>query len=128
MVSSRTIALAFGVTFIVVAVLGFFPNSLVSPHGLFAVNLAHNLVHLATGLAFVAGAVVFIGREDRVTKVIGLLYLLVAVLGFFTRGDMLLGVVHINQADRWLHLGLAIVILAAGYLLGPEDKDRTAEV
>jgi hypothetical protein len=30
---------------------------------------------------------------------------------------MLLGLVHINQADRWLHLGLAVVILATGLTL-----------
>ncbi len=26
------------------------------------------------------------------------------------------GMVHFNGADRWLHLGLAIVILGAGFL------------
>jgi hypothetical protein len=119
MFNSRTIALALGIIFIAVAVLGFIPNPLVSPHGLFAVNLAHNLVHLVTGLGFIAGVVVFRGREDRVIKVIGAVYSLVAILGFFTSGDMLLGVIHINQADRWLHLGLAIAILAAGYLFRP---------
>jgi hypothetical protein len=30
---------------------------------------------------------------------------------------MLLGLVHINEADRWLHLGLAVVILAARFSL-----------
>ena len=126
MFNSRNIALVFGVTFVAVAVLGFIPNPLVSPHGLFAVNLAHNLVHLVTGLAFIAGALVFPGREDRIIKVIGALYSLVAVLGFATSGDMLLGVIHINSADRWLHLGLAVAILGAGFLFKPA-QDRFAQ-
>lgn len=126
MLNSRNIALALGITFIAVAALGFVPNPLVSPHGLFAVNLAHNLVHLVTGLGFIAGALIFTGREDRVIKVIGALYALVAILGFFTSGDMLLGVIHINRADRWLHLGLAIAILTAGYLFHPA-QDRIAD-
>jgi len=25
-------------------------------------------------------------------------------------------IIHINETDRWLHLGLAIVLLAAGFL------------
>jgi hypothetical protein len=45
----------------------------------------------------------------------GLAYLGVAILGFLTPGDTLLGFIHINQADRWLHLGLAIMILAVGF-------------
>ncbi|MDF1693334.1 MAG: DUF4383 domain-containing protein [Zhongshania sp.] len=125
MFNSRNVALALGFTFIAVTVLGFIPNPLVSPHGLFAVNLAHNLVHLITGLGFIVSALVFAGREDRVIKVIGGLYFLVAIIGFFTRGDMLLGIIHINQADRWLHLGLAVAILFAGYLFRPET-DRVA--
>ena len=123
MLNSRTVALALGIIFIAVAVLGFIPNPLVSPQGLFAVNLAHNLVHLVTGLAFIVGVLVFAGSEDRVIKVIGGLYFLVAIIGFFTRGNMLLGIIHINQADRWLHLGLAVAILFAGYLFHP-TKDR----
>lgn len=116
---SRNIALAFGYTFIVVAALGFIPNPLVSPHGVFAVNLAHNFVHLLTGAAFVAGAYAFRGKERSAILVLGTMYFAVAILGFFTKSDMLLGVIHINEADRWLHLGLALVILASGLIFKP---------
>lgn len=126
MFNSRNVALALGGTFIAVTVVGFIPNPLVSAHGLFAVNLAHNLVHLVTGLGFVVGALVFADREDRVIKVIGGLYVLVAIIGFFTSGDMLLGIIHINQADRWLHLGLAVAITACGYIFRPTTSGRVA--
>lgn len=82
-------------------------------------NLAHNLVHLLTGMAFIAGVYTFRGKEQSVILVLGALYFAVAILGFFTKGDMLLGIVHINEADRWLHLGLAIVILASGAIFKP---------
>ena len=36
---------------------------------------------------------------------------------------MLLGMVHINEADRWLHLGLAIAILASGFV-SSDNKPR----
>lgn len=127
MLSSRTVGLALGVTFILACVMGFIPNPLVSPDGLFAVNVAHNMVHLVTGLAFIGGTLVYSGREDLVIKVIGTLYSLVAILGFLTEGDMLLGFVHINQADRWLHLGLAIAILACGFMFKPVKGHRITE-
>jgi len=35
-------------------------------------------------------------------------------------GDMLLGIIHVNNADKWLHVVLAVVILAAGFMLPDE--------
>ncbi len=37
----------------------------------------------------------------------------------------MLGIVHINEADRWLHLGFAIAILGAGYLPGNKPRVTT---
>jgi hypothetical protein len=38
---------------------------------------------------------------------------------------MLLGFIAMNDADKWLHVVLAVVILAAGFLL-PEDDEAVA--
>lgn len=107
----------FGVTFVLAGLLGFVPNPLVAPHGLFAVNLAHNLVHILTGAVFLAAAVRYPASADAFIKAVGIGYVVVTIAGFLTSGTMLLGLVHINEADRWLHLGLAGVILAAGFTL-----------
>lgn len=122
MINIRNIAFAFGGTFILVAGLGFIPNPLVSPNGLFAVNAMHNIVHLLTGMSFIAGTLMWPHQVNRVVQVIGAAYFAVAILGFFTSGNMLLGIVHINEADRWLHLGLAIAILGAGFLFKPAEE------
>lgn len=115
--NTRNASYLMGVVFVAAGLLGFVPNPLVAPEGLFAVNAAHNAVHLLTGTLFLLAPVYCAGREGRAITVIGIAYAAVAGLGFVTRGDMLLGLVHINQADRWLHAGLALVILAAGLLL-----------
>lgn len=107
----------FGITFVLAGLLGFVPNPLVAPNGLFAVNLAHNMVHVLTGVVFLAAAMRYPGKADIFIKAVGAGYVVVTVAGFLTSGTMLLGLVHINAADRWLHLGLAVVILAAGYTL-----------
>ena len=116
----------FGITFVLVGLIGFVPNPLVSPDGIFAVNAAHNLVHVLTGGVFILGALKFADRGSVIIKAVGFAYIAVAVLGFFVRdGGMLLGLVHINHADKWLHLGLAAVITAAGFAV-PDRKPSPA--
>ena len=113
MLSSKNITIAFGSVFVLVGVLGFIPNPIVSSEGIFEVNAMHNLVHLLTGAAFLFGGLVLEGKEALTLKVVTGAYLGVAVLGFLTSGNTLLGLVHINEADRWLHLGLAVAMLGA---------------
>ena len=122
----RNVCLALGWTFVAVGILGFIPNPLVYSDGFFVVNGLHNFVHLATGAAFIFGAVLFEGKEASVVTSIGVAYLAVAGLGFVTSGNMLLGLIHINEADRWLHLGLAFAILLPGILLRPTQRSSHA--
>jgi hypothetical protein len=117
--NAKTAAMLIGVVFLVVGILGFFPNPLISPTGLFAVNTAHNFVHLASGLVLLAGAYTGLG-SSLALKIVGLAYAAVAVLGLVSSGNMLLGVILVNHADHWLHVGLSAVILAAGFLLDDE--------
>ena len=114
--SAKTAATVIGIVFILVGILGFIPNPLVSPTGLFAVNTAHNLVHLVSGAVLLAGAYTALGASLAL-KIIGVIYGAVAVLGLIVGPGMLLGIVHINVLDNWLHVVLAVVILAAGFLL-----------
>jgi hypothetical protein len=113
----KKIAIAFGIVFIIVGILGFV--SAVTPNGrllgYFEVNAAHNLVHLATGvIAVIVGFV-----SEKVARlffqIFGVIYALVALLGFFTGNQPLLGIVAINAADNWLHVLIAIVALYLGF-------------
>ena len=126
MVNSKNLTIIFGSAFILIGLLGFTPNPLVSANGLFEVNAMHNLVHLLTGAAFLFGGVVLHGKEDITLKAVTAAYFGVAILGFMTSGNTLLGLVHINEADRWLHLGLAIAMLTAA-LAVPRPKPQLAE-
>lgn len=123
MISAKPLANVFGAMFIVVGILGFIPNPIVSPSGIFIVNAMHNMVHLLTGFAFLFGSNV--GYPRNTTFGIGVYYVLVAILGFFTKGNMLLGIIHINAADRWLHVALALFILAAGLIMARDPQKAT---
>ena len=124
MADTRTACIVLGVVFIVVGLLGFIPNPLVSADGLFAVNGAHNLVHLLSGLALLVGALA-LNQPKTTLWVVGIVYGLVALLGLFS-GDMLLGFIHINTADRLLHIALTIVLLGAAWSLPEKALPSTA--
>jgi hypothetical protein len=119
--TAKTAALVIGIVFIAVGILGFIPNPLVSPTGLFAVDTMHNLVHLISGIVLLAGVYGF--GASLALKIVGIVYAIVAILGFFMVGEdgMMLGLIMVNEADKWLHVALAIVILIAGFAL-PDDK------
>ena len=124
-ITSKNVSHAFGLAFLAAGVLGFVPNPLVSPDGLFEVNAMHNLVHILTAGVFIVSALVS-EKAARVTlQSVGVAYIGVTILGFLIKGHLLLGLVHINEADKWLHAGLALVILAAGFGL-PKLQARQA--
>jgi hypothetical protein len=115
-----TLAWAFAAAFLGAAVTGFVPNPLVGRHGLFVTNTAHNLVHLATAVAFVVVALRGETASIRFMQAFGVVYLLTGAIGFVTLGSQaeghLLHLVHINRLDNYLHVGLGIVIASAGWV------------
>jgi hypothetical protein len=115
---AKTLALVFGIVFILVGVLGFVPNPLVGMGALFDTNLAHNLVHLVFGIILVGCALRMPSQSALWLKILGVVYLLIAVLGFVMvpNGGSLLGIVETNMADHLLHVVLGVVLLVAGFV------------
>jgi hypothetical protein len=114
--NARNAAILFGVVFLLVGILGYVPNPIVGPTGIFATNALHNVIHLVSGIALLAGAYTSIGAS-MMLKIVGVVYGLVAICGFFLVMDGMMMGVMINEADKWLHVALAGAILAAGFLL-----------
>jgi hypothetical protein len=119
--TAKTAAIIIGIVFLVIGVLGFIPNPLVSSDGIFAVNTVHNIVHLVSGAVVLWGAYGFGAALGL--QIVGIVYAVIAILGFFMVGEdeMLLGLIHVNEADKWLHVVLAVVILVAGFGLPDEE-------
>lgn len=114
---AKTLAYLFAVVFLLVGILGFVPAC--APNemllGIFHVNAAHNVVHLLSGAVALWGAMTSVGAAKLYFKIFGVVYGLVAVLGFFVGDGMLLGLISNNVADTWLHVAIAIVSLAIGF-------------
>jgi len=117
-------AILFGIVFLVVGILGFVPA--VTPPmadgsggmllNIFHVNTAHNFIHLASGVVFLLCGLAGPGPSRMFFKIFGLVYALVAVLGFAKGDGMLLGMVANNMADVWLHVVLALAMLYLGFV------------
>lgn len=105
---AKKLSKIFGVVFVIVAALGFAMKGNI--FGIFQTGPVHDVVHLVSGIALFALAGV------AALRVFGVVYLAVAALGFAMGPGLLLGVLHVNAADNWLHLVLGVVILAASML------------
>lgn len=109
---ARTLSYVFGAIFVVVGLLGFVMNPVL---GIFAANTSHSLVHLIGGLVLLAVALWAPASSSLALKVFGVIYAIVAVLGFFMAGDIL-GIIDNSTADNLLHVVLALVFLWGGFM------------
>lgn len=119
----KKMANVFGWVLLTIGVLGFVPGITTNGHllGIFDVNTLHNLVHLISGLAALYLASKGEAQAQLFFKVFGVVYGLVAVLGFFGGDAPVLGLISNNTADTWLHVVIAVVALWLGF--GPKKSE-----
>ena len=124
----KRISVIFGVVFVAVGVLGWIPA--LAPGGkllgLFDVNAAHNLVHLATGvIAIVCGA-----ASEKASRlffqIFGVIYAVAAALGFFYGDQPLFGIVSNNRANSVLHVVRAVIALYLGFVMKSTEAPATS--
>jgi hypothetical protein len=131
---ARTVALVLGVVYVLVGILGFIPgitsqggdfgdmqSATGAILGIFPVNVLHNIVHLAIGAALLYGSTAT-ALAIVVSRVIGVVYLLVGVIGFVSPDTF--GLMPIGGADILLHLATAAVLLYIGFM-APAAEART---
>ncbi|MFE0019887.1 DUF4383 domain-containing protein [Amycolatopsis sp. NPDC059021] len=117
--------------FLVVGVLGFVPGvttdydtmSFAGHHshamllGVFAVSVLHNIVHLVFGAAGLSLARSAPGARGFLIGG-GIVYLLLWLYGLVIDHHSAANFVPVNTADDWLHLGLAVLMIALGLAFG----------
>lgn len=124
--NADTLAKIFGAIFIVVGILGFIPNPLVSYRGLFEVNTLHNLVHIVSGGILLASP--YYNAPAITLRVFGVIYAVVTILGFISLDSLSSMGVAINHPDNWLHLIVTIALLWAGFAMPAEENVTTAHM
>lgn len=131
----QTVALAFGVIYVVVGILGFI-GPLIGNSGSFItisqdrhtllgiadINLLHNIVHLVIGVAGLAAAST-VTNARMYCQVFGVVLMLVGVIGIFASN--LFGVLPLGGLDIAIHL-LSGAVLAYFGFAAPVEARATA--
>ena len=119
----RRFAALVGLVLLLLGIIGF-----INPHtfGWFHLDTTHNVIHVAVGLLGLLAASGE-GYAFRFSQATGLLFMLMAVLGFFTKD--LFGLMHVGLTDNVLHFILGAIALYFGFVLtGEEQPVRSARV
>ena len=120
--NTKTAAIIIGLAFIAVGLLGFVSNPIVgsSADAIFHTDKVHNIVHIVSGALFLLVALAAPASASAFLKIFGIVYLGLGIYGMVTMGSSdskeLLGFLHVNKADNYLHIGLGLVIFLAGFV------------
>lgn len=117
----RFFAILFGIVFIFIGVLGFLPTYMSEDllFGYLNASFMHNVVFIVTGVFAIMSA-----TRTHLAKlffrVFGLIYLVIAIWGFWTGGDLY--IMHVKLADNILHLLIGLAALLVGFGTGNQDQ------
>ena len=129
----QNVAKLVGVVFLLVGIAGFIPGITTNLYdgldfagdgseaellGIFQVSVLHNIVHALFGVGIFMAATPEGARTFLIGS--GAIYVVLFLLGIIGGADW----VPINDADNWLHLGLAVGLLGLGFGL-TRDRDHT---
>ncbi|MBJ6361449.1 DUF4383 domain-containing protein [Paenibacillus sp. MAHUQ-46] len=107
----RRFAALSGFVFLLLWALGFFTSHL---FGLFHLNVTHNVIHLVFGVLGLLAASQD-GYAYRYSQVLGIVFIILAVLGFFVKN--LFGLLTFGLSDNVLHFIIGAVGLYFGFVL-----------
>ena len=119
--TAKTAAIIIGLLFIAVGLLGYVDNPVVgsSEGAIFHADSVHNMVHIISGVLFLLVAFAAPGSAGTFLKLFGIVYLVIGIIGFVQYGTdgmgKVVGFLHVNGADNFLHVGLGLVIFLAGF-------------
>ncbi len=120
----RLMAIIFGIAFIFGGVAGFLPGFMNEGLllGYFEVNSMHNIVHIVSGVIAIMAATRY--RYAKLYfQIIGIVYAFVAILGFVLKGDLSFMMMHVNMADNFLHVIIAVVAIYLGFFTARRSRN-----
>lgn len=113
----RKLGIFWGLLFLAGGALSFVPgvvrNGLYL--GIFLVNTAHNMLHLATGAVFLLVSLLGAGATRLWFQLFGTFYAGMALAGFWIGDGMICNLIPNNAYDSWGHAMLALIMLLIGF-------------
>src|ERR1051326_4738159 len=114
---AKTLGMLCGIVFLAIGILGFVPGVTKDEMllGIFMVNAAHSVVHIVSGAIFLIASMSGAGAARLWFQIFGVIYAIVAVLGFMNGDKPILGMISSSMNNTWLHVVLAVLMLAIGF-------------
>jgi len=120
----QKVTIGFGVFYLLIGILGFIPGITVETNdpgsvpmegellGIFAVNLIHNLTHVALGAILIWGGMsaANVGKVNRLMAVVFAVLVVASIIAPIVEG------VNINPPDTVLHLVSALLTVYLGFI------------
>lgn len=134
---TQRFAIIAGIIYLLIGIAGFFPALLSAPDsayhltvralngelfGLFPVNIAHTLVHLAIGAWGLLAVRTSVGASIFYARALAIIFAVLAVMGLFPTLNTVFGLLPLHGHDIWLHAGTAAVAAYIGWYAAPEMR------
>lgn len=120
----RISAWIIGVILLVFGIAGFIPHLVKNTHlfDVFRVNMWLNIFHLVSGVLAIFSTFTRTIIMKLYFQIFGILYAILAILGFIYKEETIFGYLSSNTPDTWFHVVIAIPCLILGY--GSRDKTK----
>jgi cytochrome b561 len=113
----KTLGIVWGILFLLGGILGFVPGITNGGLflGIFLVNTPHGIMHIASGMIFLAAS----GLGARAARLwfllFGTFYAALGVYGVWAGDGLICGLISNNLYDGWGHIFLGLVLLLVGF-------------
>ena len=108
----RGYAVVMGLALTLAGILGFVKTEMFGLH----FSLAHNLIHLLSGLIGLAAGLSGDGSGAKTyAQVFGVIYTGVALAGFLGKPDFLMTTLHLNTRYNVIHIAVGLLGLVTGF-------------
>jgi hypothetical protein len=116
-VTVRRLGLLMGGLFLIGGILAFVPGVTKDGmyFGFFMVNTAHNIMHIVSGIMFLAASMLGARPARFWFQFFGAFYAALAAIGFVVGDGLIFGLIMNSPFDSWGHAGLALIMLLIGF-------------
>jgi short-subunit dehydrogenase len=112
----RTLAVLWGILFLLGGILGFVPGVTKDEMflGFFMVNTPHNILHIISGVMFLIGSLLGARTARSWFLIFGIFYLALSIIGFKVGDGLIFGLISNTRIDAWGHGFLGLVLFLTG--------------
>lgn len=115
----KIISYIIGIIVTLAGIIGFFSESVL---GILETNNIQNIVYIVLGLLLLMA---IMKGKTMLTKIIGIIFAILGILGFVTSGDAVIGLVQNTSSGNWFHLIIGIIIMLTSFInKGGSSHDR----